>query len=138
MATTFRPQTRFNSVFSKTYSDDDDDNKIELFHPGQSDDAELTSFNTISPQNVVPLTKLKHWPRAVNCPSCRELSITRVERKICSGTHAFAALLFLCTVVGGPIVYMSKAFKNVEHYCCRCNRRLATFHFNTGTEIHVY
>ncbi|KAF4459035.1 Litaf-like zinc finger domain-containing [Fusarium albosuccineum] len=130
-----KPRSR--TMWSDTSSESD--NKIELFAPGQSkQNNDITAFDTISPSNAIPIRKLKQWPRPVMCPACRELSITRVERKVCNGTHAMAALMFVCTVVGGPIVYMSKAFKNVEHYCCRCNRRLATFHFNTGTEIHVY
>ncbi|RSL72191.1 hypothetical protein CEP53_001188 [Fusarium sp. AF-6] len=134
--TTTTTQSRFHTMFHEDPSYQD--NKIDLFAPNQSQDNGLTAFEGISPSNIVPLRKLKQWPRAVLCPACREISITRVERKVCSGTHAMAALMFMCTIVGGPVVYMSKAFKNVEHYCCRCNRRLATFHFNTGTEIHVY
>ncbi|RSM08682.1 hypothetical protein CDV31_008024 [Fusarium ambrosium] len=136
MATTTTTQSRFHTMFHDDPSYQD--NKIDLFVPSQSQDNGSTAFEGISPSNIVPLRKLKQWPRAVLCPACRELSITRVERKVCSGTHAMAALMLMCTIVGGPVVYMSKAFKNVEHYCCRCNRRLATFHFNTGTEIHVY
>ncbi|EEU38269.1 uncharacterized protein NECHADRAFT_77065 [Fusarium vanettenii 77-13-4] len=136
MATTTTTKSKFHTMF---YDDPScQDNKMDLFAPSQSQDNGLTAFEGISPSNIVPLRKLKQWPRAVLCPACRELSITRVERKICSGTHVMAAFMLMCTIVGGPVVYMSKAFKNVEHYCCRCNRRLATFHFNTGTEIHVY
>ncbi|KAF5023626.1 hypothetical protein F66182_4328 [Fusarium sp. NRRL 66182] len=100
-------------------SESDDDNKMELFAPGQAQNAnEITAFDTISPSNIVPLRKLKQWPRAVVCPACRELSLTRVEHKICGGTHAMAGLMFLCTILGGPMAYLGKQWKNAEHYCC--------------------
>ncbi|KAG5657040.1 hypothetical protein KAF25_011209 [Fusarium avenaceum] len=134
MATTSKQ--RIHSLFTNNPSDDS--NKIELFSPGETQRSDITAFNTISTSNVVPLRKLQHWPRAVVCPSCRELSLTRVEHKVCGGTHAMAALMFACTVVGGVIAYTGKQWKNAEHYCCRCNRRLATWHFSSGTEIHVW
>ncbi|KAF5699420.1 Litaf-like zinc finger domain-containing protein [Fusarium globosum] len=91
MATT--KKQRFQTLFKDDASDDN--NKIELFSPLESQQqTEITAFNTISQSNVVPLRKLKQWPRAVICPACRELSLTRVERKICGGTHAMAALMF--------------------------------------------
>ncbi|KAF5251571.1 hypothetical protein FANTH_3181 [Fusarium anthophilum] len=128
---------RFQTLFNDDPSDDN--NKIELFSPLESQQqTEITAFNTISQSNVVPLRKLKQWPRAIICPACRELSLTRVERKICGGTHAMAALMFACTIVGGPLAYIGKQWKNTEHYCCRCNRRLVTWHFSSGTEIHVW
>ncbi|EGU80166.1 hypothetical protein IWW34DRAFT_779812 [Fusarium oxysporum f. sp. albedinis] len=103
MATTTKQ--RFHTLFKDDPSDDH--NKIELFSPLESQQqTEITAFNTISQSNVVPLRKLKQWPRAVICPACRELSLTRVERKICGGTQ--------------------------------CNRRLVTWHFSSGTEIHVW
>ncbi|KAF4969637.1 hypothetical protein FZEAL_10205, partial [Fusarium zealandicum] len=114
MVTLFKP--KFHTMLPETNSHDD--NEVGILASSQPrQENEITSFDTISPSTVVPLTKLKHWPRAVLCPACREFSITRVERKVCSGTHAMAALMTLCTVVGGPIVYFSKPFKNVEHYC---------------------
>ncbi|KAF4447145.1 hypothetical protein F53441_9290 [Fusarium austroafricanum] len=104
---------RFHSIFKDHPSHDD--NKIELFSPGETEqENEITAFNTISLSNVVPLRKLKQWPRAVTCPACRELSLTRVERKICGGTHAMAALMFFCTIVGGPLAYMGKQWKNFQ------------------------
>jgi hypothetical protein len=83
MATTSKQRT--HSLF--TNNPPDDNNKIELFTPGETQQNDITAFNTISPSNVVPLRKLKQWPRAVICPSCRELSLTRVEHKICGGTQ---------------------------------------------------
>ncbi|KAF4969943.1 hypothetical protein FSARC_2929 [Fusarium sarcochroum] len=78
---------RFHTIFNEDATDDND--KIELFAPGHNQhENEITAFDTISPSNVVPLRKLKQWPRAVVCPACRELSLTRVERKICGGTHS--------------------------------------------------
>ncbi|KAH7198750.1 uncharacterized protein B0J16DRAFT_379194 [Fusarium flagelliforme] len=134
MATTSKQK-----LSSPFYEDSpNDNNKIELFPLPETQEADITAFNTISPSNVVPLRKLKQWPRAIICPACRELSLTRIERKITGGTHAMAALMFVCTIVGGPLAYTGKQWKNVEHYCCRCNRRLATWHFSSGTEIHVW
>jgi hypothetical protein len=85
MATTTTTQSRFHTMFHDDPSYQD--NKLDLFAPSQSQDNGLTAFEGISPSNIVPLRKLKQWPRAVLCPACRELSITRVERKVCSGTQ---------------------------------------------------
>ncbi|KAH6883476.1 LITAF-like zinc ribbon domain-containing protein [Thelonectria olida] len=98
----------------------------------------LLSFDGISQSTVVPLTELKLLPRAIVCPACQESSITRIERKICAYTHVIAGFLFLCTIVGGPVPYFSERYKDAVHYCCRCNKRLATFHPEKGTELHVY
>ncbi|KAH6953714.1 hypothetical protein BKA56DRAFT_708285, partial [Ilyonectria sp. MPI-CAGE-AT-0026] len=76
----------------------------------------LVSFDGISQSTVVPLTELKLLPRTIVCPACQESSITRIERKICAYTQ----------------------YKDAVHYCCRCNKRLATFHPEMGTELHVY
>lgn len=77
---------RIQSYFHDEPSNDN--NKIELYPlPQNSTDNEITAFNTISPSDIVPLRKLKQWPRAILCPACRELSLTRVERKICGGTQ---------------------------------------------------
>ncbi|KAH7129796.1 hypothetical protein B0J13DRAFT_132511 [Dactylonectria estremocensis] len=99
---------------------------------------EMVSFDHFSKDEVVPLKDLTYWPRAVTCPACMEPSITRVRAKICTGTHLMAALLFVCSVVGAAFPYASRTFKDIEHYCCRCNRRLVTHHFQSGTEIHVF
>ncbi|CAF3510434.1 unnamed protein product [Fusarium graminearum] len=135
MTTTLKLNTR------SPFHDDQtiENNRIELYTlDANPKENEITAFNTISPTNIVPLRKLKQWPRGVLCPACREISITRVERKICGGTHAMAALMFACTIVGGPLAYVGKQWKNAEHYCCRCDRRLVTWHFSSGTEIHVW
>jgi hypothetical protein len=76
---------RFQNLFKDDPSDDN--NKIELFSLESQQPTEITAFNTISQSNVVPLRKLKQWPRAVICPACQELSLTRVERKVCGGTQ---------------------------------------------------
>ncbi|KAL3607413.1 hypothetical protein FPOAC2_02397 [Fusarium poae] len=132
--------TSLKTTLRSPFHDDQtsDSNRIELYTlDATPEENEIAALNTIPPTNFVPLWKLKQWPRAVFCPACRELSITRVERKICGGTHAMAALMFACTILGGPLAYIGKQWKNVEHYCCRCDRRLATWHFSSGTEIHV-
>jgi hypothetical protein len=84
MATTLKQNPR------SPFHDDaaNDNNKIELYSLNASpEENEITAFSTISPSNIVPLRKLKQWPRAVVCPACREVSLTRVERKICGGTQ---------------------------------------------------
>lgn len=83
MATTSK-QKLPSSFYEETSNDN---NKIELFPLPESQGGDITAFNTISPTNVVPLRKLKQWPRAIICPACREISLTRIERKITGGTQ---------------------------------------------------
>ncbi|KAH7161827.1 hypothetical protein EDB81DRAFT_785605 [Dactylonectria macrodidyma] len=120
------------------YSDSDDKTRMSMSRKHCQPGGEMVSFDHFSKDEVVPLKDLTCWPRAVICPACMEPSITRVRVKTCTGTHLMATLLFVCTVVGAAIPYVSRTFKDVEHYCCRCNRRLVTHHFGSGTEIHVF
>ncbi|KAI5459585.1 hypothetical protein BGZ63DRAFT_254837 [Mariannaea sp. PMI_226] len=110
---------------------------LPKFGSGQAG-GEITSFNHFPKEEAVALKDLKFWPRVINCPACMEPSITRVNSKMCTGTHVMAGFFLVCTVVGVVIPYVVKSFRDVEHYCCRCNRRLVTHHFATGTEIHVF
>ncbi|KAF5136498.1 hypothetical protein E5D57_000261 [Metarhizium anisopliae] len=86
------------------------------------------SFDTMAESDITPLKSLARWPRHIRCPGCRQLSVTRVHRKISSGTH----------VLGSVYPYFSKTYKDVEHSCCRCGCKLATYHVMSGTEIHVF
>ena len=65
MATTSK-QKLPSSFYEETSNDN---NKIELFPLPESQEGDITAFNTISPSNVVPLRKLKQWPRAIICPA---------------------------------------------------------------------
>ncbi|KJK79421.1 hypothetical protein H634G_05012 [Metarhizium anisopliae BRIP 53293] len=78
------------------------------------------SFDTMAESDITPLKSLARWPRHIRCPGCRQLSVTRVRRKISSGTHVMAGLFFLCGVLGSVYPYFSKTYKDVEHSCCRC------------------
>ncbi|KAH7012981.1 hypothetical protein EDB80DRAFT_709193 [Ilyonectria destructans] len=132
-------RTHTNTMATPLYSDyDNKTTAMPMTRQPRQTGGEMVSFDHFSQETIVPLKDLTHWPRAVVCPACMEPSITRVRVKICTGTHLMAMLLFVCTVVGSVIPYASKTFKDVEHYCCRCNRRLVTHHFQTGTEIHVF
>lgn len=116
-----------------------------------------TSFDTMAESDITPLKSLARWPRHIRCPGCRQLSVTRVRRKISSGTQYvfftctsivvnilliessfMAGLFFLCSVLGSVYPYFSKTYKDVEHSCCRCGCKLATYHVMSGTEIHVF
>lgn len=57
------------------------------------------------------------------------------DANVCS---VMAGLFFICSVVGAVYPYFSKTYKDVEHTCCRCGCKLATFHIMSGTEIHVF
>lgn len=49
-----------------------------------------------------------------------------------------ALVLLICTGIGSPFSYLSKTFKDVEHYCLGCERKLVTVYTLSGAEIHVF
>lgn len=48
---------------------------------------DMSSFDTVAQSDVTPLKGLARWPRHIKCPECRQLSVTKVHRKISSGTQ---------------------------------------------------
>jgi hypothetical protein len=48
-----------------------------------------------------------------------------------------AAMFFFTTGIGVFIPYVANPFKNVEHACMKCGRRLATRRFGSGTKAHL-
>ncbi|POR37871.1 Uncharacterized protein TPAR_01931 [Tolypocladium paradoxum] len=131
-------RTDTGTMATPLYSDCDNKTTLSMARQPRQTGGQMVSYDYFSQDEIVALKDLTHWPRAIACPACMEPSITRVQVKKCAGTHLMAALLFVCTVVGGAVPYVTRTFKDVEHYCCRCNRRLITHHFMSGTEIHVF
>lgn len=47
---------------------------------------DFASFE-MSQSDVTPLKGLARWPRHIHCPECRQMSVTKITRKMGSGTQ---------------------------------------------------
>ncbi|AEO67611.1 b1fe53ec-01a8-48a5-954f-526fd5d92313 [Thermothielavioides terrestris] len=88
-------------------------------------------------QHATPLANLLQVPAPVDCPVCRNRTLTRIEYVSGGFTALIAfAVLGLCCCC---IPFFIDGTKNVRHYCGSCNALLATWHRSGhGTDVHAY
>ncbi|KAI4596750.1 hypothetical protein KJ359_005092 [Pestalotiopsis sp. 9143b] len=87
--------------------------------------------------NVVPLPLLGRFPALAECPGCRSVSPTSVRYRNGKGTHWMATFFLFSTGIFAFLPYSMDHFKNAEHSCMKCGRRLATQRFGGGTRSHL-
>ncbi|RVE59362.1 hypothetical protein OJAV_G00187750 [Oryzias javanicus] len=78
---------------------------------------------------IVPVESLGSKPATTKCPSCQAVVVTRTQLKV--GAPSFI-VCFVCSMLGCVlgcclIPFLTKRFKNVHHYCPRCQTHIYTF-----------
>ncbi|KAK6087979.1 litaf-like zinc finger domain-containing protein [Seiridium cupressi] len=89
------------------------------------------------PANVVPLPLLKRYTALAECPACRGVGPTNVKHRAGKGTHWMATFFFFTTGIFVFLPYAMDHFKNAEHVCMKCGRKLATQRFGGSTKAHL-
>jgi len=84
----------------------------------------------------VPLASLLDQPNWVQCPSCSQVNMDRLEFVSGTRTHLWA-LAFCCCIGLCCIPYCVSGMKDVEHHCSSCGTLLATYKRGSGTEVHA-
>ncbi|KAH6654003.1 LITAF-like zinc ribbon domain-containing protein [Truncatella angustata] len=87
--------------------------------------------------NLVPLPLLARYPALAECPGCRSVGPTSVHHRAGKGTHWMATFFFFTTGILALLPYTMDHFKNAEHTCMKCGRKLATQRFGGGTKAHL-
>ncbi|KAJ6037190.1 LPS-induced tumor necrosis factor alpha factor [Penicillium herquei] len=79
---------------------------------------------------AVPLHALQSASCPVDCPTCGQREMTRIEAVSGTTTHGWAAVLCFCCCLG-CIPYLISSLKDVDHFCGKCGVKLACWH-NSG------
>ncbi|KAK3174732.1 hypothetical protein OEA41_001978 [Lepraria neglecta] len=88
-------------------------------------------------QNAVPLHSLTEAAAPIDCPTCRQRGLTRVEFVAGNTTHVWA--LVLCVCIGlGCVPYLINGLKDVNHKCGNCGVFLATWKKSGRTVVHAH
>ncbi|KAH6880548.1 hypothetical protein B0T10DRAFT_145607 [Thelonectria olida] len=74
---------------------------------------------------VTPLHLLADQPDMVDCPFCRQMSVTKVKKQASIFTHLLAVGLFFGTLCGVVAPYILGWCNHLVHYCSKCDRKLA-------------
>jgi len=114
----------------------------QIFEPKQGYPIQVTQQNMPPRQTTyrtaTPLTALGRYAAPVDCPSCGERAVTRIEYVTGNATHAWACGLFWVTGFFCMLPYCHNGFKDVEHRCGNCGMMLALCHRSGGTEVHQF
>ncbi|KAH8656210.1 LITAF-like zinc ribbon domain-containing protein [Tricladium varicosporioides] len=89
-------------------------------------------------QNATPLASLGRSPAPIDCPTCGQRSMSRIEYIVGNTTHAWALGLCCLTGLFCFVPYIMDGFKDVDHHCGQCGVLLATWHKSGGVEVHQH
>ncbi|CAH0722520.1 unnamed protein product, partial [Brenthis ino] len=94
---------------------------------------ETNAYHQITQSNDVciemDLLRVGSEPVGMRCPYCQEDIMTQANYRNTTITHIFALVLgiffwWLCCCI---LPYVTKRWKNVEHYCPNCHRYLGVY-----------
>lgn len=88
-------------------------------------------------RTATPLHSLGEAPAPVDCPSCGNRALTRIEYKSGQTTLGWAAVICACFCLG-CIPYLINGLKDIEHKCGHCGVLLARWHRSGRTVVHAH
>ncbi|CAK1583669.1 unnamed protein product [Parnassius mnemosyne] len=100
--------------------------------PPYSPSVGMTNNQPIIHQTIIVQSQLKDGPTLFNCPTCKEVFLTKVKYANSRKTHMIAGFIcgftfwcMLCCLAAIP--YLLPTFKKTEHYCPNCDTFLGTY-----------
>lgn len=66
-------------------------------------------------------------PAQITCPSCGQVTITKIDHESSTKTHLMAGLLCLLVWPCFWLPYVMESCKNANHYCTNCSAYLGTY-----------
>ncbi|ROW15993.1 hypothetical protein VPNG_02564 [Cytospora leucostoma] len=104
----------------------------EFIKTGYLENNSMSMSNPIDVPLVTPLHMLGDQSDTVDCPFCMKRVETMVVKKSSQWTHIWGTICFCSTVIGAPIPYYRDWYKNLEHHCQNCKRKIAHRRYNAG------
>lgn len=66
-------------------------------------------------------------PAQITCPSCGQITVTKIDYESSTKTHLMAGLLCLLVWPCFCLPYLMDSCKNANHYCTNCSAYLGTY-----------